>query len=281
MLPSVVNVEAYRYSESGLERIILPVSAEYMFGFRLNGRVYLSAPCSGRDLEDIAAGYLYSEGIITTRDQIRGIKIHEEDRLVEVTGSAGVHIMHMIRNKLHSLLAGKIHATAADRDIPIERRPPEFDPGMILSAAAEFYNLSTTNPQTHSVHSAALYDLNGKRTAYCEEIQKQNAIEKLIGSALMKGLKFEGMMLLSTGRITGDIARKLSRTGIPIIITRKAPTNLAIELVRGYDIVLITGVAGDHFYIHHGIDHIRQSNQSRDTKNEMSKDCQMNRGSTI
>lgn len=272
----MVNVEAYRYSESGLERIILPVSAEYMFGFRLNGRVYLSAPCSGRDLEDIAVGYLYSEGIITSRNQISEIKVHEEERLVEVTASARVHIMETIRNKLHALMAGKIHATAAYPGIHIKRRMPEFDPRLILSAAAEFYNLSTTNPQTHSVHSAALYDLNGKRTTYCEEIQKQNAIEKLIGSALMKGLKFEGMMLLSTGRITGDIARKLSRTGISIIITRKAPTNLAIELVRGCDIILITGVAGDHFCIHHGIDHIRQINQSCDSKNVMSKKCQIN-----
>ncbi len=276
MLPSVVNVEAYRYSESGIEIIVLPVSAEYNFRFLLNGREYLSAPCYGRDLEDIAVGYLYSEGIISSRNQIRGIKVHDEDKLVDVITSTGVHFMNMIRGKIHALSACRIHAAAEAPRLPINRKLPEFEPWMILSAAAEFYNISTTNPQTHSVHSAALYDFSGKRTAYCEEIQKQNAIEKLIGSALMKGLQFEGMMLLSTGRITGDIARKLSRTGIPIIITRKAPTNLAIELVREYNIILITGVAEDHFYIHHGIDHIRRCNHSCDTKNKASEDCQLN-----
>jgi len=257
VLPSVLNVEAYHYSGSGIERIILPVIAEYKFAFTLNGKRFLEAFCSGRDLEEIALGHLLTRGILNSGKHIQKIEILEEERIVKVFSCNGFHIKGIIHSKLDSILSGNNGAAGGLPSVQIKSKLPEIHGSTIISCAADFYNLSTTNPQTHSVHSAALYSFNGKRTAYYEEIQKHNAIEKLLGSAFIKGLESNNMMLLSTGRFTGDIVEKLTRTGIPVIITRKAPTNLAIEIARKHDIMLITGVGENGFFIHHGVEKIK------------------------
>jgi FdhD protein len=64
-------------------------------------------------------------------------------------------------------------------------------------------------------------------------------------------------LLFSTGRVSSEIVSKAAQADIPAIVTRAAPTNMAVELAVEKNIILITGVKRDSFYIHNGIDRIR------------------------
>ena len=63
-------------------------------------------------------------------------------------------------------------------------------------------------------------------------------------------------MLFSTGRVSSEIVMKAARASVPVLVTRAAPTSMAIELVRKLNIILITGVREDGFYVAHGADRI-------------------------
>jgi FdhD protein len=254
VIQEIIHTWAYRCSGSGIEKVNLPVIAEYEFTFLLNGREFLTIGCHGCDLEEIAAGHLVSEGIIASRNDIKGIAVDEERKTVNVKSSAGID-------------AGDGNMPAVETGNPPEneraaaRALPSIDAEVVVSSAEEFYSLSRKNSETHAVHCAALYGISGKRLSFYEEIGRHHAIGKVLGSAFMNGLSLDRTMLLSTGRVTGEIVKKLALTDIPVIITRKAPTCLGIERARLYNIMLITGVSRDEFYVHHGIEHLRAPDQ--------------------
>ena len=120
----------------------------------------------------------------------------------------------------------------------------------------EFLGLSTTHSQTHGVHSGALYGLDGKRMAFFDEIGRHNAVDKLIGMALINRIPLDRYMLFSTGRVSSEIVLKAAQASIPVIVTRAAPTSMAIDLARKQNLILITGVRKDGFYVAHGADRI-------------------------
>jgi FdhD protein len=256
MLQKIMNVKAHRHTSSGMEPVDLPVSAEYTILLLLNGRPCLSVACSGSDLEILAIGHLVSEGIILSYNEVDRIEVNEENMTINVIFAAGTDVFgRLIRIRtLVSACSGSGSGTTGGG--PSSRELPRLDPSVIHASVKEFLGLSETYRLTHGVHSAALYDTGGTRLAFYDEIGRHNAVDKLIGYALTRGMALDRVMLLSTGRISSEIVLKAAAAGIPAIVTRAAPTSMAVELVRERDIILVTGVRKDSFYVHHGSEHI-------------------------
>ncbi len=256
MLPATVTVSSHYYSASGLRPIDATVSAEYHVALHLNGKPYISIVCSGSDLNWLAAGHLASEGIIRSMDEVDRIEVDEDRLSVNLVTAAGVDISDRT-GWIRTLVSGSPGSgRRSGTDIPPRLDPPALDPRVILASMSEFLGLSTTHDQTHGVHSGALYGLDGKRMAFFDEIGRHNAVDKLIGMALVSRMPLDRCMLFSTGRVSSEIVLKTVLASVPVLVTRAAPTSMAIEIARKQNLVLLTGVRKDGFYVAHGADRI-------------------------
>jgi FdhD protein len=256
MLQKIVIVKAHRHTAAGMEPVDLPVSAEYTIVLLLNGRPCLSVACSGSDLENLAVGHLVSEGIILSYGEIDRVEVDEKNMTVNVIFAAGTDVFGRLI-KIRTLVSGCSGSDSGSAAGSVSSRElPRLDPAVIHASVKEFLGLSETYRLTHGVHSAALYDTKGTMLAFYDEIGRHNAVDKLIGYAMARGLPLTRAMLLSTGRISSEIALKAAAANIPAIVTRAAPTSKGVELARRNNIILVTGVRKDSFYVHHGVEHI-------------------------
>jgi FdhD protein len=256
MLPQTITISAHRYGPGGFEPVELQVSAEYHMTFQVNGRPYLVVACSGSDLEILAAGHLLSEGIIMSRDEIERIEVDEEKMSVNVVTAPGTEVMgrlFRVRTMVSGCAGGGTGAGCRGVTLPAVSG---IDPAVIMDSAKEFLGLSAIHRSTHGVHSAALYDIGGRRIAFYDEIGRHNAVDKLLGLVLTEGIGLERAMLFSTGRISSEIVSKVAAARIPVLVTRAAPTSMAVGMAREIGLVLVTGVRRDAFYVINGVESI-------------------------
>ncbi|MCL5423238.1 MAG: formate dehydrogenase accessory sulfurtransferase FdhD, partial [Nitrospirae bacterium] len=85
---------------------------------------------------------------------------------------------------------------------------------------------------------------------FAEDIGRHNAVDKVIGYALLENIPFSGKILLASGRISSEISSKCSRWGIPILATRTAPTNLAVEIAEKRGITVVGFMRGNRFNVY-------------------------------
>ncbi len=255
LLQKTTTFKTHLYKPTGIEEVEIQVSSEYHMAFLLNGRPYLTVACSGTDLELLAAGHLISEGIIVSEKEIERIDIDEKAMTVNVVTAKDAHIIGRLI-KVRTLVSGCAGAEAQDCGIQPLAELPVIKASAVLASVKEFLGYSETYRITHGVHSGALYDIEGGRAVFFDEIGRHNAVDKLIGLAFTRGIPVNRMMLLSTGRISSEIVTKAAVAKVPAIVSRAAPTSMAVEMVRKMNIILITGVKRDSFYVHHGVEHI-------------------------
>jgi FdhD protein len=119
----------------------------------------------------------------------------------------------------------------------------------ITDISKEFINMSSSYKETGGVHSAALWD-GRKIEIFCEDIGRHNAIDKIFGYCLMNNIPVADKVILTSGRISSDVLIKISRRGVPVIISRNAPTSLAVEMAYFLGITLIGFVRGQRMNIY-------------------------------
>jgi len=106
---------------------------------------------------------------------------------------------------------------------------------------------------TGGIHAAALVDpeaLPSPLIAHAEDIGRHNAVDKVLGGALLAGRKIQGLGLLVTGRISAELAFKAARAGLAYVATPSVPSTLAIEIARRSGMVLIGRAVSGHPQLH-------------------------------
>jgi FdhD protein len=102
---------------------------------------------------------------------------------------------------------------------------------------------------TGGVHSCALSDGN-QMLLFEDDIGRHNALDKVLGAAMMHGMSLKDKVILTSGRISTEILAKVARRGIPAIISRSAPTGAAIEQARALNMSLIGFARGRNFNVY-------------------------------
>ena len=124
-----------------------------------------------------------------------------------------------------------------------------LSPDKIAKLMKGFEKKSSVFRSTGGTHSAGLADRD-KILLFNEDIGRHNAVDKVLGEALMRKTPLKNKILLSSGRISSDILLKARRTGIAIIISRSAPTNLAIDLAQRLGITIVGFARGRRMNIY-------------------------------
>jgi FdhD protein len=250
-LPCSIEIGMERYSGGRLEPGMLTVNTEYPVAMVVNGRHLSTIACSGDDLEKLTAGYLFAERIIMRAEQIVSFAFDEKTLIVQVSVQSEAFDREKHRPEQIMTGGGKARKNVPEKKF-IHGELPWVKADVICRAAAEFLNFSKLHELTHGVHSAGLYTLDGSMIVFFDEIGRHNAIDKVVGHAMMNSIPLEKTMLFSTGRISSEIAGKVIHSGIPVFISRASPTSYAVELLRNYNVLSVCRARDDGFFVING-----------------------------
>ncbi|MGH7206569.1 MAG: formate dehydrogenase accessory sulfurtransferase FdhD [Nitrospiraceae bacterium] len=216
----------------------------------------------GHDLE-LAAGFLLTEGVITGSDQIASLRQvatrgHKRN-VVRVDLRAGVAIdtVRLQRNFVASSSCGLCGKASIDavRVRGIARPNPDVrvSPDTLCLLPEALRSAQTLFGRTGGPHAAGLFDTMGRLVALREDVGRHNAVDKLIGWALLeKRLPLRESLLLVSGRGSFEIVQKALVAGIPIVACISAPSSLAVQLAWEFGLTLIGFLRGKRFVLYTG-----------------------------
>ncbi len=248
-----IDVPVLKVTAETTEGVIDEVAAELPVRLVLNDRQFVTLLCTPTELEELAVGFLLSEGILTDRNDLSRIEVLPGSAEVRVTlRSLPPAWEDMFDTRAISSGCGKgITFTNYDRarDRRIDVSGPLLSLDDIRDLLRKFRNISSLYLETGGVHSAALSD--GKSILFfSEDIGRHNAVDKLIGKAFLKGTTTENKVLITSGRVTSEIMTKTGRNRIPVLISRAAPSCMAVSYAEDMGITLIGFARGDRMNIY-------------------------------
>ncbi len=210
----------------------------------VNGTVWLTFMCTPIDLEAMAVGFLYNEGIIETMDEVADVRVCEHGDNVDVWLNHDAVQPKSWRRT--SGCSGGLTAveTLAREGIAFDVARPVVAPETVEGLVGMLFESQALYKETGGVHTSALSD-GEKILLSAEDIGRHNTLDKIAGLCLMKDVWPETRILISTGRISSEMLQKAARLQAPILISRTSPSSLSIEMAEHYGITLI-GYARRH-----------------------------------
>ncbi|RQD74048.1 MAG: formate dehydrogenase accessory sulfurtransferase FdhD, partial [Candidatus Syntrophonatronum acetioxidans] len=126
-----------------------------------------------------------------------------------------------------------------------------FSPAQISTLMKDLQKRADLFRQTGGVHSSALGTAEGI-ISFCEDIGRHNAVDKLLGECIDKEISLEDKMLITSGRLSSEILLKAAKIGIPVLLSRAAPSSLSVELARKLGITMVGFIRGKRMNIYAG-----------------------------
>lgn len=212
---------------------------------------------------DLAAGFLFTEGLVKSREDIISLEWAERSgpgqQVVQVVLKNPVvpRSKELKRNFLANSSCGLCGKTSLDGVYATEISPPnpEFriDPRVLCSFPEILRSAQALFGRTGGLHAAALFDASGKLLALREDVGRHNAVDKLIGGALLQGLlPLSNCALLASGRGGFEIIQKALVAGIPLLASVSAASSLAVQVSRKFGMTLVGFLRGRRFIVYCG-----------------------------
>ncbi len=235
-------------------------------GRRVHVPVSVTMRTPGHD-DELAVGFLYTEGIVVTREQVAGVRACGTGNVVRVDLAAGVGVdLARLRRHFYTTsscgVCGKASLEAVKvrtRHRPVEGRPV-VDAEIIHRLPEVFRASQTVFERTGGLHAAALFNPAGELLCLREDVGRHNALDKLIGAEFLAGrTPLADRVLLVSGRASFELVQKAVVAGIPILAAVGAPSSLAVDLARKHGLTAIGFVRPDRFNIYTGAERIHVS----------------------
>lgn len=220
----------------------------------LNDEELVTLLCSPGELKYLAAGFLASEGLISSKDDIKKITVDDRTGVVRVEINKTEDISNdLIFKRVISSGCGRGASFygAADTVSQVVNSNTNISPDEIFVLVNKFQHYSKLYQATHGVHSAALCDRKNI-LVFNEDIGRHNAIDKIFGKCLLGCISTENQIVITTGSITSEILHKVAKRGIPILISISTPTNLGVNIVDTLGITLVALVRGKKMNVYTG-----------------------------
>ena len=245
-------VPIIRFDSKGVHEINDPVPHEVRANLHINGQAYLSVMCLPQALEEWAVGFMFSEGLIKNFDEIKSVRATPDADVFVATHKPVV----AGKSEKRVLVSGCAHGTVNlsflnEKSLTKIKQCEIFTYDEIVEMMEKFNKQSEIFNEAGGVHSAALRFKNGGEVFF-EDIGRHNAVDKVVGAALMGNLPIEEVALLTSGRISTEIALKTIKLGIPMLISRSGPTTMSLAIAEKADLTLVGFARGRRFNIYNG-----------------------------
>ena len=223
----------------------------------------------GHDVE-LSLGLMYAEGIVRSLSEVRLIRISAEagereealrvDADLVESNQVDVHLAGAPRRKPErSMLSssacgvcGTVLIEDLRRDLEPLRSGPQLDPSLLPGLVDRLRAGQGVFERTGGLHAAGLFAADGTLTCLREDVGRHNAVDKVVGRALLDGSAMSTSILVVSGRAGYEIVQKAISAGIPVLAAVGAPSSLAVALAREFNQTLVGFLRGDRFNVYAG-----------------------------
>jgi len=208
----------------------------------LNGSPAVTWMCTPERLDELVVGWLFGEGYIDNQAEIVRMRpcTSELGFWVEVPVDKYDAVERAERRRVLASGCGAVTTILGSMsDVPRRRAPsPELDTPTLRKLFKELFARGERYKDTGGIHAAALTD--GQTLLYhAEDIGRHNAVDKVLGAAVLDDRSPEDLILLVTGRISGELAFKAARARISSVATPSIPSTIAVDIAKAARMVLI------------------------------------------
>lgn len=234
------------------------VAVEEPLQIRVNGSdLAITMRTPGND-EELATGFLFTEGILPGRDALVGVELGDNSIELTLTSDAAPDISAQTRHFYLTSSCGVCGKASVDALVAAGCTAPPRDNPKI--AAAVLHRLPDTLRETQAVfdrtgglHAAGLFDANGSLHLVREDVGRHNAVDKLVGRMVLDGkVPLHESILMVSGRVSFELVQKALMAGIPALAAVGAPSSLAVETALRFGMTLAGFVRGGRFNIYSG-----------------------------
>ena len=243
---------ALQCTKESKNRIEKAVAREFMVTIFLNGKELVTLLCSPKDMQYLAVGFLVSEGLLKSKDEIKKIDIEEWEGVVRVETIKPIEQdSRFFSKRIITSGCGGGATFYSDADIATAKVESQMkiSTDEVFTLVKEYQHYSELYLATHGVHSAALCDRQ-KILVLSEDIGRHNAVDKVFGKCFLEDINTNDCAIISSGRISSEIMHKIAKRGIPIVISISAPTSLGVKIADNYGITLIASARGGKFFVY-------------------------------
>ncbi|OGC08670.1 formate dehydrogenase family accessory protein FdhD [candidate division WOR-1 bacterium RIFOXYA2_FULL_36_21] len=223
------------------------ITEEVPLTIEINKKEIATLLCSPRDLKELSIGFAYTSSLIKDISSVKNIVIDEERWKASLETDLSGLDENIAFKRLYTSGCGKGIIFYSAGDLINRNKLSEglkVEASKITEAMANFTQSSEEFKKTGGVHSAALCNKEGGVLNFKDDIGRHNAVDKVIGTALLNKINFEDKFVLLSGRISSEIFFKLKKCGISIIASISAPTNQAVKMAKEMNLTLIGFVRG-------------------------------------
>jgi len=240
-------VQYLLYDDGKTEEVSGHIVDELLLTLYINGQEWVTFVCSSGRLNAFVFGFLISEGIISSLDDVLLMRVCPEDGVVDV------RLVRDVEPPASRVLTSGCGGGTTFSDLTAVGEPVKsgvtLGPNQVLSLMDGLYGAAEAYKKSRGIHTAALSD--GKEMLIvAEDIGRHNTLDRLRGEALLRGIDTADKIVLSSGRITSEMLRKTAQMRVPIAISRTSASSLSVSLAEAWGITLIGYAQGQRFRVY-------------------------------
>jgi len=232
----------------------------------IDNSISITMRTPGND-ENLVVGLLFNEGVVSDFSEISKIELIGEkvgqynlQNKIRVTlsNAKNLDIKHLKRNFLTNSSCGVCGKTSIDSiEVTCKKKINPSKPQIKTSVITKVPNIlrqeQSEFSKTGGIHASALFDASGKPLIIKEDVGRHNALDKVIGHSLKNSLlDNDNQFIACSGRLSFELVQKTLMTNIGLLMGVGAPTSLAIDLAKRFDMTLIGFVKSESFNIYCG-----------------------------
>jgi len=248
-VPDMKNVAAdivcHRFSDDGWVKTSIYVPSEMELTIYVNQQELVTILCTPTKLNYLVLGFLYSEGIISSIDDVASMRMCEDVSLADVR-LVNPEFQLPTQRTLTSGCGGgatfKHHGQKVDSDFVVA-------PAEVLSLMKQLLEQMELYKLSGGVHTSALAD-TGNLLVMAEDIGRHNTLDKIQGECLLRELPTKDRLLLSTGRVSSEMLLKAAKMQVPVVVSRHSPTGNAVSLAGDLGIALVGHARGGRLQVY-------------------------------
>ena len=251
------------------DRVAIEEPLEIRLGFEAGGQrqtqsLAITMRTPGDDA-DLAAGFLFTEGILQQRSDIAIAKPCDGDNTwrVELADGVAVDLGRLQRHFYTTSSCGVCGKTSLDalraQGCAALESGFSVSPTVLTALPGKLRDAQATFDETGGLHAAAAFDAQGELFVVREDVGRHNAVDKVIGALLAADrLPAGDLGLIVSGRASFELTQKALVAGMPLLAAVSAPSSLAVELAQEFNVGLVGFLRGDTFNVYAGKERIAE-----------------------
>jgi FdhD protein len=259
------TVRSFTFKDGALSPEHTDLLAEVPLEITIDRGRQILIMCTPVLVKELVYGFLFTDGIINTPGDVRACRIHPAETglsddviqarvsLTEAVQSSGTGPLKRVSFSSCGV-CGKQNYAELNPRVSRVKSSARFSMDVIFACSGRLEAHQRLYWRTGGAHAALLLDARAEAILFSEDMGRHNALDKVIGSALLRHISMDDKILVSSGRASLEMILKTARASIPVFVAMSRPTSKAVEAAKVYNITLVD-LAKDTNRIH---SHVRR-----------------------